>query len=354
MSRVWYGTGAGRPHGGGNGGGGGNGFWPGPGGWGGLGSPPTQDPPWDHFGGWHPGPGDGGSPGHPGPVAPTDPGTGTGGGDLNSTQQSIYDMLAATLTNWGLASLIPTLKDLILQGITSEAELQLALQNTPEWKQRFAGNEMLRQKGLSVLSVGEYLATERSYAQIMHNFGLPSGFYDDPSDFAKWIGNSVSAAELQQRVSSYSDLMNRSEDPAIQQQLSSMGLGTGDLLAMWMDPERAMPLVQQKYQTALLGAAARRSGVVADNGYLGQLAARGVSEQQAAQGYGLIAGSLSDANTLSHVYGVDYGLNDMQAEVFDNSGDAQKKRRRLASQERASFSGTAGVGSLTQNSAGSY
>ena len=42
--------------------------------------------------------------------------------------------------------------------------------------------------------------------------------------------------------------------------------------------------------------------------------------------------------------GEEYGIDDMQAEVFDNNAAASKKRKKLASRERASFSGSAGVG----------
>lgn len=274
---------------------------------------------------------------------------------MTAEQQSAFAVLMATLEQYGLGSLSETLKNMILQGLDKDT-IWLQLQQTNEWKQRFAGNEMLAQQGLGVLSPAEYLATERSYAQIMKNYGLPAGFYDDPSDFAKWIGNNVSAAELQQRVSAYADLAGR-EDPAIVDQLRSMGMGKGDLLAYMMDPGRAAPLIQRQYQTALIGGAARRAGIQGsdiNNGYLGQLAARGVSEQQAAQGYGLIADALPTGRALGHVYGLEYGINDLQAEVFDNNAQAAGKRKRLRSQERAAFSGSAGVGSLGQESAGSY
>src|SRR5690606_434666 len=105
--------------------------------------------------------------------------------------------------------------------------------------------EKLRAAGLPVLSPAEYLATERSYAQVMKNYGLPKGFYDDPADFAGFIGGSVSASELQERVQSYSDLANR-EDPAIKAQLRAMGMNDGDLLAFYMDPTRANPLIRKK------------------------------------------------------------------------------------------------------------
>ena len=326
-------------------------------GWGGAGSSGSKG---DQFA-WGPqtptgptGPGIPGSPGGvtvppelPGvPTTPAEP-------DWTAADQSAFDLMAMTLQQWGLGSLSDVLRSLIEGGITDQASLTLALQDTNEWRTRFAGNEILKQNGLGVLSPAEYLALEKSYAQIMRNFGLPSGFYDDPSDYAGFIGANVSAAELQSRVQSYADLANR-EDPAIVAQLNSMGLSQGDLLAYMIDPTRAMPIIQQTYQTAVLGGAARRAGVTADNDYLRQLAGQGVTEQQAAQGYGLIAGSLATAENLADIYNEDYTMRDMESEVFQNNGAAANKRKRLASQERAAFSGSAGVGNLTRNDAGSY
>lgn len=297
--------------------------------------------------------GGGGSGGSPapspgaGPAAPAAPAT--------PFNQSAFAYMSGLLNQYGLGSLTGVLQKLILGGTTDENQLTLALQNTAEWKQRFAGNEMLRQAGLPVLSIGEYLSAEQSYAQALKQYGLPQGFYDDPSDFAKWIGNSVSPNEVMQRAQMWADVANR-QDPAVKAQLASMGMSDGDLIAFMMDPSRATPLIQQKYQTTLIGAAARRSGVVADNGYLEKLAGMGVTEQQAQQGYGLISESMGALNTLAQVYGVDYNQRDFESEVFENSGGAAKKRKRLASQERAAFGGSSGVvkGSLTQNTAGQY
>lgn len=292
---------------------------------------PSTPPPHDNYGGHGP----------------------SGGGGLNGAQQGAFDQMYALLESYGLTSLAEFLKELILSGTTDAASIQLALQGTDEWKRRFAGNEMLRGNGLGVLSAAEYLSVERSYAQIMRNYGLPSGFYDDPSDFAKFIGNNVSAAELQQRVSAYSDLAMR-EDPQVVAQLKSMGMAQGDILAYIMDPERAAPVIQQQYKTTLLGAASRRAGYTADNKMLGQLAARGVTEDQASQGFGLVAQTMGDARTLAQVYGEDYTAADLESEVFDNNAGAAKKRKRLASQERAAFGGSAGNAGISRSTSGSY
>lgn len=280
------------------------------------------------------------------------PVTGKSGSSSSSTptaaQQSAYDTMYSTLESYGLGSLSKTLWGFIKDGLTGDS-LSLALQQTDAWKQRFAGNEALRQKGIPVLSPAEYISMERSYAQIMRNYGLPAGFYDEPSDFASWIGNNVSANELQQRVTQYADLANR-EDAATVDQLQSMGMTKGDLLAYMIDPDRAAPIVTQQYQTALLGASARRAGVVSDNDYLSGLASRGVTEDQAASGFAQIGASLSDANRLG------LSLQDLESEVFDGDATATKKRKRLASQERGRFSGSSGIssGSLSQSTSGSY
>lgn len=269
--------------------------------------------------------------------------------------QSAWAVMSQMLDQYGLGTLSGTLKNLLSTGMDDQNEIQLALMQTPEWKQRFAGNEALRSSGLPVLSVSEYLATEKSYAQVMKQYGLPQGFYDDPSDFAKFIGNEVSPAELNQRASMYADLSNR-EDPALTQQLQSMGMSQGDLMAYMMDPTRAMPLLQKKYTTGILGASARRAGVVADNGYLGHLADMGINEQQAAQGFGQIGQELPTFTALAKISGTDLGVSDLERATFDNDSDATMKVNRLASQERARFNGSSGIasGSLERSSAGSY
>lgn len=275
--------------------------------------------------------------------------------DLTTDQQSAFDILSNMLNTYGLGSLSGTLKDIILSGITDQNEISLKLQDTQEWKNRFAGNELLKQAGLPVLDVAQYLSVEQSYAQVMKNYGLPAGFYDDPADFAKWIGNSVSPNEIQQRAQMYSDLAKR-EDPAITDQLKAMGLSEGDILAHLMDPTRALPLLQQKVQTALIGGAARRAGLTPDTAYMQHLADLGVTEAGAAQGFGQIAAEAQPLQKLGDIYHDSISQTDLMTEAFEGNAGVTQKKKRLASQERAAFSGSAGTGqgSLGRSSSGSY
>ncbi|MGH3628780.1 MAG: hypothetical protein ACRDRL_15270 [Sciscionella sp.] len=285
----------------------------------------------------------------PGPITPA---------DWSNAAVSAYDIMHQQLADWGLTSLSATLQGLVSGGVTDANELQLSLEGTDEWKTRFAGNQNLIAKGQAPLDVSTYLSTEQSYAQVMKQYGLPQGFYDDPSDFAKWIGDSVSPSEVQTRMQMYSDLATR-EDNSVTQQLSSMGMSKGDLMSYMADPDRSLPLLQNKYQTTLLGAAARRAGVTASsNDFLSQLATEGISEQQATSGYGQIAAEMPEAQKLGNIHHESLTQSDLEKATFENNGPATNKLKRLTNEEQAAFSGnsSSGVqtGSLRKNPAGSY
>ena len=279
--------------------------------------------------------------------APTEP--------VVSFNQSIYDLMYGLLQQYGLGSLAGTLRNLVEQGITDQASITLRLMDTDEWRQRFVGNELLKQNGLPMLTVAEYLAVERAYAQIMRNYGLPDEFYNGPDDFGKFIGNSISAAELQERVAAYADLVNR-DDPHIKAQLAAMGMSEGDLLAFYIDPERANPILQKKYKATLIGASARRAGISTSTEYAEYLAGLGITEQQAQAGYAVIGEFLPFADKLGDIWGEDYQQRDFEGEIFEGNADSTRKRKRLASRERAAFRGSSGVaaGSLNEKTQGQF
>lgn len=200
--------------------------------------------------------------------------------------------------------------------------------------------------------MGDYLSTEQSYAQIMKQAGLPAGFYDSRADMAEFIGKSVSPAELQQRVNSYSDFALKTTDPTVLQQLQSMGLDQGHVLANLMDPDRALPLIQNQVNSVLLGAAARRAGTTADTSFLSQLAARGVTEADAQSKFGEAAGMQPGLNEIASIYG-NQGFSNQQAQnvAFNANAQDTEKARRLASEQRGAFAGTSGSSAFSNGTA---
>lgn len=267
--------------------------------------------------------------------------------------ESAYDIQRELLQRFGLPDaqdVIDVINNGILNG-DSDSIIELNLQTTPSWKQRFAGNEKRRAAGLNVLSVDEYLSQEKQYSDLLHNAGLPSGFYDDPSDFADFIGNSVSPSELNDRVNLAADIVAR-EDPSVMDQLTARGITAGQLIAHALDPLRAAPLIKREQNSILVGAAASRTGLNLNQSVADSLAERGVGEAQAVQGFGQINDFFKDTDKLGDIYGVDYGLNDAVDEVFN--GGSSDKRKRLGNAERSAFSGQNAYGVVQRNTAGGF
>src|SRR6266571_3282439 len=110
---------------------------------------------------------------------------------LSGSNRDAFVALETLFTQYGLGSLVNNIFNFIKQGYSQDT-ITLLLQDTPEYKQRFAGNAIRQKNGLAILSPADYLATEASYYQVVKAAGLPANFYNSTSDWVNWIGNDVS------------------------------------------------------------------------------------------------------------------------------------------------------------------
>ncbi len=258
---------------------------------------------------------------------------------------------AAALTNifeqYGLSSLAPRIVAMLQEGFGSDT-IAVALQDAPEYKARFAANDARIKAGLPALSPAEYLATERSYRQLMSQAGLPLGFYDQPSDFQKFLEQDISPTELKQRVDTASDAINNAAPGTLD--YMRQWYNTGDLIAYALDPTRATTLIDQRIKAAEAGAAAQRQNLNINQGTAEDLARQGFTSQQLQAGFGEVAATAATTNKLGAIYGQQVTQDDVIAQVFNNDAAATEKVRKLASQERASFGGTSSTTSLSGGS----
>lgn len=273
---------------------------------------------------------------------------------LDADQQNAYTLLTDLLRQWNLESLAPDVLQL-LQGGYTQAQIPTLLQDTNAYKARFAGNQVRRQKGLSVLSPGEYLQTERSYRQIMANAGLPEGFYDSPQDFSGWIGGDVSPVEVQRRVDEGVDAYLR-WDPASKAAAQDLfpEIGEDGWLAWILDPERGRDQLNRQVHGARIAGAARGAGVDLSREQAERFGAESTNDyiKQATD-----FGTLSAAGVrLSGFHPEQYGVEQAGQEVFQSSTEAARKRQQLFAREEAEFAGGGGGGrsSLGTGAGASY
>jgi hypothetical protein len=301
------------------------------------------------------------APGTPGQPAEDDGGWGDEyEDDWSRYDQAAADSLAALFDTYGLGSLAGLVADMMKNGM-SEAAIVAQLRETPEYKQRFPGMAALRQNGYNAISEAEYLQLEDSYHQALQTAGLPAGFYDSPQDFVKFMSNGVDPSEVKQRATAAVELANQ-VDPSQRELLGSMyGVNTGDLAAYFLDPKKAMPILQKQLGTVGIANAARKAGVEADFNNRARFEAlvdNGIGVEQAAQGYSQIATEMDPLKNLSQIWGQgDWGLGQAEQATFYGNAQAKRKRKGLIDTERAAFSGRSGFDSRVSgrgSSAGSF
>lgn len=138
-------------------------------------------------------------------------------------------------------------------------QISLELYATPQFKAQYPEYETLAKEGRAV-SVAQIQAYRTAAAQMFHQYGLPQGFYDQPSDFANLMGNDVSIAELSQRLSQAAAATYQTDQTTKDELQRLWGVTPGEMTAMWLDPDRALPAIQQRFVAAQASAAGKLSG----------------------------------------------------------------------------------------------
>lgn len=251
----------------------------------------------------------------------------------------------------------------------TDAQVLNSIYNSQAYKTRFAGNELIKARiakgegrpGDRMLTPKEYMDLEASYKTILQDAGMPTGYYDQASDFTKMIGSGISAGELKSRVEIAYDAMNNADEGTKQALKKYYNMTDGEMVAYLLDPVKAMPLIQGKkmtndfginsladmskmYGAARVGGAASRSGVNASQGISEEIYSTGQANS-AATAFGAAAAQEQDVSRLGRLYGSALGTEDIVRENLNLTGGAEagRKRRKFASKERAKFGGSSAV-----------
>jgi hypothetical protein len=260
---------------------------------------------------------------------------------LKGQNRDAYSALVALFNTYGLGSLAGKIYDYAKQGYGADT-ISLLLQDTKEYKTRFAGNEARAKKGLPVLNPAEYLATESAFRQVLSEAGLPKGFYDNPADFTNWIAGDVSPTEIQDRVS-LAVQATAQANPEYKRALKQMyGIDESELTAYFLDRKRAVPLLEKRAAAAQIGAAALRRGFQTSQSRFEDFATMGIGAEEAEQGFAIIGETYRPMQEIAARWGLTWDQATAEEEVFVGGNAAADKGKRLRSQERALFGGRAG------------
>jgi len=246
--------------------------------------------------------------------------------------------LAEVFKQYGLESLTPQIIKMIQGGLSADT-ISIQLQETKEYKERFSANDKRVKAGLNALSPAEYIATERSYRQVMAEAGLPIGFYDTNKDFENFLVKDVSPTEVKARVDAVTEALDKAPKDTLA--YAKQFYNIGDLVAFALDPNKAKPLVESRLKAAEAAAIAGGQGFNLGKGNAELIGSAGTSLTDIQSGLGFIGQEKQTTDKLSQIYGGDdVTTDDLVSEVFSNNAAAGAKRKKLASQERATFGTT--------------
>jgi hypothetical protein len=275
-------------------------------------------------------------------------------------RQSAYDLLYSEFERYGLQSLVEPLKGLIISG-ASPSEFTIRLRETDAYKKRFSANEARIKSGLRALSEAEYIRNEDAYQEVMRRRGLPPEYYAKgdlgvQKGFESLLAGDVSSTELEDRIVTAQDrVINANPEIAATLKQFYPGISNGDILAYALDPANAINAIKRKVTAAEIGAAAGTYGLGATVGRAEQLAASGVTEATALQGFKTISQVGPRAGILSQFYKQDpYTQETAEKEFFGLTGarEAEMQRKKLTELETRAFQGSAGAGAIARDRAG--
>ena len=298
----------------------------------------------------------------------TSTGTDAATGSLTAAQanlaqearKSAYDLLYEQFNQYGLGGLVEGIKGLVQENV-SPSEFAIRLRQTDAYKKRFAANAQRIAKGLGAISEAEYIGLEDQYQNIMRQYGLPETYYTKgemgrQEGFEKFIGNDISAVELEDRIQTAQNrVLNANPEVARALKEFYPDITNGDILAYTLDPSNAIKNIQRKVTAAEIGGAAMAQGLQTGLARAEELAGYGVDKAAAQQGFETVAQVAPRGGQLAEFYKESpYTQATAEQEVFNLAGSAAaaQKRKKLTALETAAFSGQAGVGALARDRAG--
>jgi hypothetical protein len=249
----------------------------------------------------------------------------------STRRQNATATMKALMEQYGLMSLYSKVVGYIQDGYDPEA-ISVLIRTTPEYKTRFPAMDALAAKGRTI-SEASYIEYESSAATLERRYGLPEGML--MTNVTKLITNEVSPSELNDRV-----LLASAASIQAPQEIKDMfknfyNIDSGGLTAYFLDPDVATPLLEKQNASAIIGAEAAKQGIGIDVTSAENLQSIGITQNQAREGFGTVAG----AQGLSTGAGDVVSQQDLIAATMGNNAEAKKTADRAAGGRLGRFQG---------------
>lgn len=272
------------------------------------------------------------------------------GGGASTVDTAKDTILAQTLTSYGMEGIGAVIKKIRAENPEiGQDDLLFLLKNDTryngEYLARFAGNAILKAKGLPTVSDEYYLKAEREYEKIFKAYGVNN--LANRSYYAQLIGNTMDADDVSKRVDMAYKVYKG--NPAVKNAFNTF-YGTvtdGDVVAAMLDPGTQVPLLQKKITVAEIGGAALQQNLSTSLAKAQEFEALGITGAQAQAGYTTIAQGLTGYEKLLEMRtGQDVQTEEAQTLLentrFRKQAKAIQEEANVIGEEINRFRGTSG------------
>jgi hypothetical protein len=257
------------------------------------------------------------------------------------TDQDAVALLSTELSSWGFGSDAIDWAKAQIQSNNSIDQILYSLRQQPFYQNSIFGQVAASRTkaGLPAMTEAQILSYKDYAIGLGQQAGLPQGFITD-KELTTLMGSDVSTAELDQRITQGYQAAIKAAPDVLDQLRTYYGVTPGGLAAYYLDPTRALPLLQNQFTSAQIGAEATRTGYGAiDQPNAMLLAQQGTTESQAKTGFTDLAKQAQLFNALpgEGVNGITQEIQ-LGAEFGGNAQDQQAIKQR-AEQRTAVFGG---------------
>lgn len=278
----------------------------------------------------------------------------------NAQREAAFAAYAETLTKYGFSrpEVMNFLRGLSYTQLQNPALVTQAFRETAAWQQRFGAVTKARSKnGMSYLDEGQIIQLEDTYRQIFTAAGIPKAYWG-MDDLHELIGQDVSPQEVSDRVSLAEDAINNTDPQYVRAFREFYGIKKKDLIGYMLNRKKGVQLLSEQVKAAEIGAEARSTGMDhVGKKFAEKLVDKDISRQEARAAFATVADEEKDWRNLAKMSGERISERGLVKDELglDKKGRVGRKKKRLASQERARFGGSSGgTGAMGSSTTGAF
>lgn len=248
-------------------------------------------------------------------------------------------IIQSYLEQYGLGSMAQWALQVVTENPNlDKATFEAMLYERPEFKAMYPAFDALRQDGRGI-TVDDYRNYTETVRNTLDQWGIPQDMYGTTDSIADLLIKRVSPAEVNYRIQKAAEGAFSAPEETRNALRDLYGVDSGGMIAYWLDPDLAQPILERQWAAAQVAGAAARSDIAIQRQEAERLAALGITEAQANAGFQDVA----SLQGLTGGGGETATQDDLVGAAFGTDVKATEKVQRISKTRTAAFQAGGGA-----------